>query len=170
MLLQNKLLTISLCIFMPSLMTACQSGSPESTQSAKETSEIAVTDKVIASSSDSVKQGTAQAWTISTKSKNNHFDGILECQQAPSVGDFQNCQLQLSQSENPVDDASLAIDGGMKAHGHGLPTQPKMLAVEGQAGVYKIDGLKFSMPGAWTVGFLIKANGVNDQLIFDFIV
>ena len=151
-------------------MTACQSDSSEDIQATKDKPEITVTDKVVASSGESAKQDSVQAWSINAKSKNNHFDGILKCQLAPYVGDFQNCQLHLSQSGKLVDGAMLAIDGGMKAHGHGLPTQPKVLTVEGQVGVYKIEGLKFSMPGAWMVGFLIQANDVNDQLIFDFTI
>lgn len=117
-----------------------------------------------------VKSEVAKVWSVSVSSKNKHFDGVLTCQQLPFVGEFQQCHLQLSQSANAVDNALLAIEGGMKAHGHGLPTKPKLSAVGNQTGQYKIDGLKFSMTGAWTIGFLIEANGVNDQLIFDFTI
>jgi hypothetical protein len=191
MLLRNKLLNVSFCIIMPSLMTACQSDSSQSMGAGSNAkavltesidagkviatatpvvTETSATGKVIANAEASVKNHSGMAWSISAKSKDNHFDGILQCEVTPFVGDFQNCQLQLSQSGEPVDGAMLAIDGGMKAHGHGLPTQPKVLAVEGQVGDYKIEGLKFSMPGAWTVGFLIKTNGESDQLIFDFTI
>ena len=111
-----------------------------------------------------------EEWSVSASSKSLHFDGMLKCQQVPFVGDFQSCRLELYQQGKAVDDAQLAIDGGMKAHGHGLPTKPKLVAVGNQTGQYTIDGLKFSMTGEWTIGFLIEANGVNDQLLFDFTI
>jgi hypothetical protein len=160
---------------MPLFLAACQPDSSGDKQSA----EVSSSDDSVRASSSSVTVPDAtevpaskpiQQWSVSASSKNLHFDGILKCQQVPFVGDFQKCRLELYQQGKAVENAQLAIDGGMKAHGHGLPTKPKLVAVGKQTGQYTIDGLKFSMTGEWTIGFLIEANGVNDQLLFDFTI
>ena len=49
----------------------------------------------------------------------------------------------------PVDNATVAIDGGMPEHNHGMPTQPIVTSLGG--GDYRAEGMKFQMPGRWTV-------------------
>lgn len=49
----------------------------------------------------------------------------------------------------PLDNASVAIDGGMPQHNHGMPTQPIVTPLGG--GDYRAEGMKFQMPGWWTV-------------------
>lgn len=116
------------------------------------------------------KAEAVQEWSVSASSKDLHFDGILKCQAAPVAGDFQNCRFELYQQGKAVDGAQLAIDGGMKTHGHGLPTKPTLVSVGNQTGEYIIEGLKFSMAGEWTIGFLIQTSDVSDQLLFDFTI
>lgn len=65
----------------------------------------------------------------------------------------------------PVPDARVTVLGGMPAHGHGLPTVPQVRELGG--GRYLIEGLKFHMPGAWVVGFRIKAGTSIDAVNFD---
>jgi hypothetical protein len=65
----------------------------------------------------------------------------------------------------PVDGATITVEGGMPAHAHGLPTTPQVKGL-GQ-GRYLVEGLKFHMPGAWVVGFRIKAGVVVDAVKFD---
>ena len=48
-----------------------------------------------------------------------------------------------------VDGADVSVDGGMPEHNHGLPTKPQVTPVGG--GDYRVEGLKFQMPGWWTV-------------------
>lgn len=67
--------------------------------------------------------------------------------------------------EQPVADARLTVLGGMPEHGHGLPTIPQVKNLGG--GRYLIEGLKFHMPGAWVVGFRIKAGTLTDSVSFD---
>jgi hypothetical protein len=66
--------------------------------------------------------------------------------------------------EHPVDDARLTVLGGMPAHAHGLPTTPAVTSLGG--GRYRVDGLKFHMPGAWVVAFRIKAKAGIDAVSF----
>ncbi len=67
-------------------------------------------------------------------------------------------------AEQPVRGANVTALGGMPAHGHGLPTTP--VVSELGAGRYRIEGLKFHMPGAWTVAFRIKASAGTDAVSF----
>ena len=65
-----------------------------------------------------------------------------------------------------VTGATLAIGGGMPAHGHGLPTQPEAEATAD--GSFVIKGLKFSMPGDWVLIFDIKTDSAEDRVTVDF--
>ncbi|MEC9343219.1 MAG: FixH family protein [Pseudomonadota bacterium] len=69
----------------------------------------------------------------------------------------------------PVEGADIAIDGGMPGHGHGLPTAPAMTDVLAP-GEYRIDGVKFSMTGAWELRLAIEAPAGADTAVFSFTV
>jgi hypothetical protein len=66
----------------------------------------------------------------------------------------------------PVADARISVEGAMPEHGHGLPTQPKVTKDLGD-GTYLVEGIKFSMPGWWTVTFAIEAGGKKDSVTFN---
>ena len=67
----------------------------------------------------------------------------------------------------PVNDAEIAGDGGMPAHGHGLPTEPRVAANLGN-GDYRVEGLKFHMQGEWVVTFAITAGDNEDTVTIEF--
>jgi hypothetical protein len=69
----------------------------------------------------------------------------------------------------PITGAQITVDGGMPQHGHGLPTSPQVTQDLGN-GDYRVEGLKFHMPGWWVVNFHIAANGKNDQVTFNLIL
>lgn len=69
----------------------------------------------------------------------------------------------------PVDDAQIAIDGGMPQHGHGLPTAPQMTETLGE-GRYRIEGVKFNMGGWWVIRLAITAAGTTDTVEFNLVV
>ncbi|TXS92060.1 FixH family protein [Parahaliea maris] len=74
-------------------------------------------------------------------------------------------QLQLEDAEGrPVTGAVIAVDGGMPAHNHGLPTRPQVIEAAG-AGDYRIDGLRFHMPGNWEVRLQITAGALSDEVV-----
>jgi len=104
-------------------------------------------------------------WAREMTSEKAHFKARLLCTKAPDYKDFQRCKVLLTASDERVAGAVISIDGGMKAHGHGLPTEPKVIEEE-QPGSYRIDGLKFSMPGEWLLGFKIRAGKLSDQVVF----
>lgn len=66
----------------------------------------------------------------------------------------------------PVTGAHIDLDGDMPEHGHGLPTHPEVTEELGN-GSYRVEGMKFSMPGWWTVKFYIKAADKSEMVSFN---
>lgn len=65
-------------------------------------------------------------------------------------------------SGEPVRGARIDVSGGMPQHGHGLPTRPRVVPDDGN-GVYRLQGMKFSMPGWWTITLKVReAQGGGD--------
>ena len=60
-----------------------------------------------------------------------------------------------------VEDAEVSIEGGMPAHDHGLPTQPRVTEYLG-AGNYRVQGIRFHMSGEWLLTI-----GINDGRMID---
>lgn len=66
----------------------------------------------------------------------------------------------------PVADATIAVDGGMPDHGHGLPTQPQAGTHLGE-GRYRIEGLRFNMGGWWVLRLEIASPAGEDVAEFN---
>ena len=66
----------------------------------------------------------------------------------------------------PVENATITVDGGMPQHGHGLPTAPQVTEYLGD-GDYLVEGMKFQMGGWWEVKFNITASDVTDTITFN---
>ena len=58
----------------------------------------------------------------------------------------------------------ITVDGGMPAHNHGLPTQPRVTQNLGE-GCYKVEGLRFHMQGHWEMKIGIESGGATDTVI-----
>ncbi len=85
-------------------------------------------------------------------------------------GKLQSWTLHLENAAGaPVDSASVAVDGGMPQHGHGLPTRPQVTEYLGN-GDYRVEGLKFHMPGWWIVEFDIASGDQTDHVTFSLIL
>lgn len=69
----------------------------------------------------------------------------------------------------PVEDATIGVDGDMPQHGHGLPTQPRVTKNLGN-GDYLVDGMKFQMGGWWLMDFTITAGGATDAAHFNMML
>lgn len=65
-----------------------------------------------------------------------------------------------------VDEAQIAIDGGMPQHGHGLPTRPRVTRSLGN-GIYEIEGVRFNMGGWWEFRLAIAASRGADTVTFN---
>ncbi len=103
---------------------------------------------------------------VSQESQQAIYQSKLECQKSLTTGSFQNCWLTLLNANKPVINAVIFINGGMPEHSHGLPTSPKIVWSEDKS-VYLIQGLKFSMPGQWSLNFKVNANddALKDEII-----
>ena len=66
----------------------------------------------------------------------------------------------------PVGTATLAIDGGMPQHGHGLPTKPRVTRALG-GGDHLVEGMKFNMGGWWVVKLHVDASAGRDSVVFN---
>ena len=106
-------------------------------------------------------------WQLSQTSVKGQLQSELQCVTAPAVGDFQNCTLKLNSTQTLPSDLTIAMDGGMPAHGHGLPTAPKVVATD-KVGEYRIEGLKYSMTGEWLLGFILQSKSMNDKIVYKF--
>lgn len=69
----------------------------------------------------------------------------------------------------PVSGAKVAMDGGMPQHGHGLPTTPRTLR-ETAPGQYLVGGMKFSMPGWWTLTVDVDGAVGADKATFNLVL
>jgi hypothetical protein len=69
----------------------------------------------------------------------------------------------------PVENATITLDGDMPQHGHGLPTSPQVTEYLGN-GDYRVEGLKFQMGGWWVMDFVITAQGQSDTVRFNMML
>ena len=68
-----------------------------------------------------------------------------------------------------VDDAQIAVYGGMPVHKHGFPTAPRVTQGLGN-GNYRVEGLKFSMAGHWELWLNIRSGTLTDKAVFHVIL
>jgi hypothetical protein len=82
-------------------------------------------------------------------------------------GKLQKWTLHLDAANGaPVHAATVAVDGGMPQHGHGLPTKPRVTREIGE-GDYLVEGMKFNMGGWWVVKFRVSSTVGVDSLVFN---
>lgn len=87
-----------------------------------------------------------------------------------SVGPIHTWTVELKTADgNPVEGASIAIDGGMPQHGHGLPTAPEVTKSLGD-GRYLVEGMKFNMPGWWTIEVEVDGPAGQDETVFNLVL
>lgn len=80
--------------------------------------------------------------------------------------------LQVSVTDaagQPVDGATITVDGGMPEHGHGLPTRPRVTKSLG-GGVYEISGVRFNMGGWWELKLAIQTPSGSDTVTFNLTI
>ena len=103
--------------------------------------------------------------------ENGLYQVSYEASQTPiTINQLHTWTLTVTTSEGqPVENATIAIDGDMPQHGHGLPTQPQVTRYLGE-GRYLVEGVKFQMGGWWVMDFTITAKGQIDTVRFNFIL
>lgn len=69
-------------------------------------------------------------------------------------------------SGQPLENATINVKGWMPDHGHGLPTAPRVTEALGN-GDYRLEGIKYSMPGHWEMTVEIQAGDQTDSVTFN---
>ena len=96
------------------------------------------------------------------------YVGTLEPGVSPiPVGTMQTWTVAVTAPDGtPLEHAELSIDGGMPQHGHGLPTEPQVTEELG-GGRYRVEGMKFNMPGWWTIKLEVAGPAGTDSATFN---
>ncbi len=68
-----------------------------------------------------------------------------------------------------VDDAQIAVYGGMPLHKHGFPTAPRVTQGLGN-GDYLVEGVKFSMSGHWELWLNIRSGDQSDKAVIHVVL
>ncbi|HEX7235704.1 MAG TPA: FixH family protein [Gammaproteobacteria bacterium] len=96
-----------------------------------------------------------------------HYTAVLQPSQPLRPRQLQTVLVVVTDSEgHTLDGATIAIDGGMPQHGHGLPTRPRVTRNLG-AGQYEIAGVRFNMGGWWELSLDITSSGGSDRVTFN---
>ncbi|WP_439103957.1 FixH family protein [Celeribacter marinus] len=83
------------------------------------------------------------------------------------VFEFTQIEFHLTDPDGaPIVGAAVNVSGGMRQHGHGLPTSPKVAEIAD--GTYRINGLKFSMTGLWELSLDVQAQQLRDTVVVEF--
>lgn len=107
-------------------------------------------------------------YALTRKTEAGLYTAALDTGKQPiTVGMMMTFILTLKDAHGkPVEHAVIAVDGGMPQHGHGLPTRPRVTTALG-GGRYRIDGVKFNMPGWWTFTVQADARSGSDKTTFN---
>jgi YtkA-like len=88
-------------------------------------------------------------------------------QGAPRIGPLHAWLVQIeSRAGTPVSPTGLVFDGGMPQHGHGFETSPRVTGSLGD-GAFRVDGVRFHMPGAWKLRVDVAGPDGVDFAVFD---
>jgi hypothetical protein len=106
--------------------------------------------------------------SLTKASEHGFYVSSIESDLSPvTVGPIHNWTVEITTPDGrPVEQASLSIDGSMPQHGHGLPTTPQVTEHLGD-GRYRIEGMKFNMPGWWTLTIGVEGPAGSDQTTFN---
>jgi hypothetical protein len=111
----------------------------------------------------------AKGPSMTETSKQGLFQVTLQSDEAPlPLNRIHNWTAYITTPEGRiVDDAIVMVYGGMPEHKHGFPSKPKVTGNLGN-GRYRIEGVKFNMPGRWEMWINVRALDKDDKVIFSF--
>ena len=110
--------------------------------------------------------------TSTTRSSDN---GLFKVSYTPASGTVPVNQMHQwtlhveTADGQPVENATITLDGDMPQHGHGLPTNPQVTEYLGN-GDYLVEGLRFQMGGWWVMDFVITAQDQSDTVRFNMVL
>jgi YtkA-like len=103
-------------------------------------------------------------------SATGHYVATLEPSQPLRPRQMQTVRIIVRDAEGQaIDDAQIAVGGGMPQHGHGLPTRPRVTRSLGD-GRYEIEGVRFNMGGWWEFTLAITGARGVDTVTFNLAV
>lgn len=110
-------------------------------------------------------------WTPTQWTSNREFRLTVTSRlDPPLINMIHEWEVRVEDSDGqPVQGAQLVLDGGMPAHQHGLPSQPKMTEELGD-GLYLIEGVKYSMPGHWEMRLSVTLDDRSDEAVFNLVL
>ncbi len=125
---------------------------------------LAATDNVEASRVQAKEAAKGEGWQAKSQSGLYRIS-IRPENGPPRIGALHAWLVQVeSRAGAPVVPTQLVFDGGMPQHRHGFETRPRVTDSLG-AGVYRVDGVRFHMPGAWTLRVDVAgADGIDFAL------
>lgn len=102
-------------------------------------------------------------------SENGHFLVSYQAEEPPIALNTTHTWLLTVETPDgaPVSGATVTVEGGMPAHNHGLPTQPQVTEADAP-GAYRVEGVRFQMPGEWFMTFNIQSGDLADKVTFPF--
>lgn len=108
---------------------------------------------------------------LSKPTEGAHYIATLAADVSPvPVGAMHTWTVTVTTPDGkPAEGVKIDIDGGMPQHGHGLPTAPRVTADLGN-GAHRIEGMKFSMPGWWTLTVAIDGPAGPDAATFNLVL
>jgi hypothetical protein len=112
---------------------------------------------------------------LDTSASRSSDNGLFKVSYTPSngtvpVNQMHQWTLHVETADGqPVENATITLDGDMPQHGHGLPTRPQVTEYLGN-GDYLVEGLKFQMGGWWVMDFVITADGQSDTVQFNMML
>jgi len=112
---------------------------------------------------------------LDTSTTHSSDNGLFKVSYTPSngtvpVNQMHEWTLHVETADGePVENATITVDGGMPQMGHGLLTQPRITKYLGN-GDYLVEDAKFEMGGWWVIDFVITAQGQSDTVQFNMIL
>ena len=86
------------------------------------------------------------------------------------LGQIHSWIVEFRDSDNlPTTPDHISVSGGMPSHKHGLSTTPRVTEMLNE-GRFRIDGVKFHMPGDWVLNLGITGPPGQDILQLDLLV
>jgi cytochrome c peroxidase len=112
---------------------------------------------------------TAAAFEVAMQSRNGYYQAVLHTPgEVPPVAQTHSWTLTLQTRDGRAFvPGQLSLGGGMPAHGHGLPTEPRVTRHLGD-GRFLIEGLRFNMSGRWQISISLSGPLGLDTLIAEF--
>ncbi len=127
----------------------------------------AAADASLAPSPEAPAAGSIAAQGLEAVSADGRYRiGIRPEMGRASIGVLHAWVVDVSLPDGRATDVrELRFDGGMPQHGHGFETAPRVTARLGPA-AFRVDGVRFSMAGDWTIRVDVAGAGGVDSASF----